>query len=133
MVVFPLQLVDASQVQHHRNLQSIELKFKTNVLLNGCPLKAVPQQNLKEILTADRSDIWWAALLEQQLQWINVIEFHSRYAANEAIIHRFIFTNVHVLNVIELSIRRIFDIEMILLWLIIVNLFSKMQNTVNAS
>lgn len=77
-----------------------------------------------KILTAQRLDVARSIFLEQQFQRIDIVKLHPRHASNEAVLHRFVFANVHVLDVVELCIRRVLDVEMVLLWLVVIDLLS---------
>lgn len=76
------------------------------------------------VLTAQRLDVAGTVFLEQQLQRIYVVKLNTGHTSNETVRHRFVLANVHVLYVVELCVRRVLDVEVILFWLIVVNLIN---------
>lgn len=73
-------------------------------------------------LTAQRLDVARSVLLEQQLQRIDVVELDARHAPNESVGHRFVLANVHVLDVVELCVRRVLDVKVVRLRFVIIDL-----------
>lgn len=79
-------------------------------------------------LTSNGFHISWAIFLEEQFQWVNVVEFHTGHTADETVRHRFILADVHVLDVVELSVGRVLDVEMIFDGFVIVDLKSNVKS-----
>lgn len=73
------------------------------------------------LTVADRPHVGWSILLEQQFQRINIVELDSRHAADESVVHRLVFADVHVLNVVKLCVGGVFDVEVILFRLVVVH------------
>lgn len=71
---------------------------------------------------AERPDVGRTALLEEQLQGVDVVELDAGDAPGEALGHALVATDVHVLDVVELRVRGGFDVEMELSRLVVVDL-----------
>lgn len=81
-----------------------------------------PYQNSKLKLTAQYFHVTRSFLLKQQLQRINIVKLHPWHATNKSLGHCFVFPYVHILDVVKLSIRRLFDIKIKFFRLVTVHL-----------
>lgn len=59
--------------------------------------------------------------MEEQLEREDVVELDPRHAPNEAVRHALVLPDVHVLDVVELRVGRVFDVEVILARRIVVH------------
>lgn len=83
-------------------------------------------------LTSQRLDIAWSVLLEQQLQWVDVVELDARHTSDEPVRHGLVLANVHVLNIVKLSVGRVLDVKVILLRFVVVDLFEEIHTRIRS-
>lgn len=72
--------------------------------------------------TSDGAHVGRRVLLEEQLERVDVVELDAADAAREALGHGLVAADVHVLDVVELRVRRLADVEVVLLRLVVVHL-----------
>lgn len=80
------------------------------------------------VLTSYRPHIGRSIFLEQQLERVDIIKLNTGHTAYETLGHRLVAADVHVLDVVELSVGRVFDVEVELFRLVAVHLRERKQS-----